>query len=64
MQRIFDDEGGDSGQIWPNPFGTKPISPLDVVAKRLKWPTLRRVSRLASNKMGCADIASLQVDRP
>ena len=64
MQRIFDDEGDDSGQNWSNPFGTKPISPLDVVAKRLKWLTLRRVSRLASNKMGCADTASLNIDGP
>ncbi len=39
MQRIFNDEGSVGGQIWPNPFGTKPISPLDVVAKRLKWLT-------------------------
>ena len=64
MQRIFNDEGNDSGRIWSNPFGTKPISPLDVVAKHLKWPTLRRVSRLASNKMGCADTASLNIHRP
>ena len=64
MQRIFNDEGGVSGQIWPNPFGTKPISPLDVVAKRLKWPTLRRVPRLASSKMGCADATRLIRNRP
>ncbi len=64
MQRIFNDEGGVSGQIRSNPFGTEPISPLDVVAKRLKWPALRRVSRLASNEMGCADATRLILNRP
>ncbi len=64
MQRIFNDELSGSGQIWSNPFGTKPISLLVVVAKRLKWSTLRRVLRLASNKMGCADTASLSAHRP
>ena len=52
MQRIFNDEGGVSEQIWPNPFGTRPISPLDVVAKRLKWLTLRRVPRRRRHKTG------------
>lgn len=64
MPRIFDDKGDDSGQIWSNPFGTKSILPLGVVAEHMKWPTLRRVSRLASNKMGCAGTASLIVHRP
>jgi hypothetical protein len=64
MQRIFNDEWSESGQIWSNPFGTQPILLLDIVAKRLKWGALRRVSRLASNKMGCADAAILIVHRP
>ncbi len=64
MQRIFNDEWCESGQIWSNPFGTQPILLLDIVANRLKWPTLRRVLRLASNKMDCADAAILNVNRP
>jgi hypothetical protein len=51
MPGIFDDEWTDHGQIWANPFGTKHISLLDVVAKYLKWSTLRRISRLARNEM-------------
>ena len=36
MLGIFDDERRVSGAIWSNPFGTRPIWPLDVVAKGLK----------------------------
>jgi hypothetical protein len=69
MQRIFNDEWSESGQIWPNPplpelGGTLPILPLDIVANRLKWSALRCVSRLASDKMGYADAAILNVNRP
>ena len=64
MQGIFNDEGGDSGQIRTYPFGTPPISPLDSVANRLKWPALRRDPRLASRQMGCADTPILIVNRP
>jgi hypothetical protein len=69
MQRIFNDEWSESGQIWSNPplpeLGeTKPILPLDIVANRLKWPALRRVSRFASDKMGHADTTILNVNRP
>jgi hypothetical protein len=64
MQRIFNDEWCESEQIWSNLFGTKSILPLDIVAKRLKWWTLRRVSRLASNKMDYADAAILFINTP
>ncbi len=57
MPGIFDEEQRVTGPIWPNPCRTTPISPLDGVIKRLKWCTLRRVSRLASNKMGAAGAA-------
>ncbi len=48
----------------PGLRGTRPISPLDIVAKCLKWRTLRRLSRLASSKMGHAGTTSLNVDWP
>jgi hypothetical protein len=64
MQGIFNDEGDESGRSRSNPFGTRPISPLGGVANRLKWPALRRASRLASSKMGRADTPSLALNRP
>ncbi len=64
MQRIFDDEWAVTGQIWANPCGTRPLSPLDFVAKYLKWPALRRISRLARNERGHAGAAILTVHRP
>jgi len=64
MQRIFDDERHVTGPIWSNPEGTRPICLLDVVAKGLKWPTLRRLSRLASRQMGHATTAVMSVKGP
>ena len=64
MQRIFDDERRGTGPIWPNPAGTRPICLLDVVAKGLKWMTLRRLSHLASRQMGHANAATITVHRP
>jgi len=64
MQRIFDDERRITGAIWSNPCGTWSIWPLDVVAKGLKWPTLRRLSRLVSDQMGQANAATMSVNRP
>ncbi len=64
MLCIFNDEGGASGQIWPNPFGTRPIGPLDFVANHLKWPALRRASRLARDPMGHAEAATVILNRP
>ncbi len=66
----FGDEERESGRNWPNPpfyrenGGTRPISPLDSVANRLKWPALRRASRLASSKMGHADATVMIRNRP
>ena len=62
MPGIFDDEWRVSGAIRSNPEGTRPIWPLDVVAKGLKWPTLRRLSRLASDQMGHANAITVNVD--
>ena len=53
MPGIFDDERRVTGPIWPNPYRTRPIRPLDVVAKGLKWPTLRRLSRLEHDVFTC-----------
>ena len=64
MQRIFDDERRETEPIWPNPGGTQPICLLDVVAKGLKWPTLRRLSRLASRQMGYANASTITAHRP
>ncbi len=64
IPRIFNDEWCESGHIWPNPFRTQPVLPLDVVVKRLKWVTLRRISRLASDKTGYADAIKLILNRP
>ena len=64
MPGIFDDERRVTGPIWPNPYRTRPIRPLDVVAKGLKWPTLRRLSRLASSQMGHAGATTIVNIRP
>ncbi len=64
MPGIFDDERHETGPIWPNPLGTQPLWPLDVVAKGLKWPALRRLSRLASGQKGCAGAMTIHVHRP
>ena len=62
MPGIFDDERCVRGAIWSNPMGTRPIWPLDSVAKGLKWPTLRRLSRLARSQMGHANPITMNVD--
>ena len=64
MLGIFDDARRETEPIWPNPEGTRPICLLDVVAKGLKWPTLRRLSRLASRQMGHANAITISVRRP
>jgi len=64
IQRIFNDEWCENGHIWPNPFGTQRVLSLGVVLKYLKWITLRRISRLASNKTGYASAIKLIVNRP
>ena len=58
MSGIFDDERGDTEPIRSNPAGTRPMFPPDCVAKGLKWVTLRRLSRLAGEKMGRANTTS------
>ncbi len=64
MPGIFDDERHETGPIWSNPVGTRPLWPLDVVAQSLKWRTLRRFARLASGQMGHADAITMIVNRP
>jgi len=64
MATIYDDEQRETGPIWLNPSGTRPICLLDVIAKGLKWPTLRRLSRLASRQMGHASTITTSVTTP
>ena len=64
MPGIFDDEWGHHGPIRANPNGTRPIWPLDCVAKSLKWATLRRFLRLARGQMDRADSTSMILNRP
>ena len=64
MPGIFDDERREIGPIWRNPAGTRPIFLLDVVAKGLKWLTLRHLLRLASRQMGHANAATMSINRP
>ncbi len=64
MPGIFDDERRVSGAIWSNHAGTRPIWPLDRVAKGLYWAPLRRRSRLARGQMGRADITTIIAHRP
>ena len=64
MPGIFDDERRVTGPIWSNPTGTRPLWLLDVVAKDLKWPALRRLSRLASRQMGHANAETMNLNRP
>jgi len=64
MPGIFDDERHETGPIWPNPYRTLPLWPLDVVAKGLKWLALLRLSRLASGQRGNADTITIIIHRP
>ena len=64
MPGIFDDEQCETGPIWSNPMGTRPICLRDVVAKGLKWQTLPRISRLASRQMGRASATTIFVTTP
>jgi hypothetical protein len=63
MLSIFDDEGRGQGPFWPNPFGTRHAKPMDVVAKTLKWPTLRRFLRLAIGFACLATTATITVHK-
>jgi len=51
MPGIFDDEGGESGEIWSNPAGQPPFSP-GCVAQAWKWPALRRLAQHSQRKNG------------
>ena len=64
MPGIFDDERRENGAIRSNPEGTRPIWPLDCVAKGLKWATLPRLSRLARGHIGHAGAITIIVHRP
>ena len=52
------------GPILSNPVRTKPILPVDVTLTGLKGATHRRRSKLATNKMGFASTATVNVNRP
>jgi len=54
----------EDGPILSNPFGTRPILPVDVTLSGLKGTTLLRHSKLATDKMGRASTASLILNRP
>jgi len=57
MLGIFDDEWAGNGQIRTNPFGTRPISPLDGVVKRLKCWHYGAFADTTSDKIGHAGTA-------
>jgi len=63
MPGIFDDEGGENGEIRSNPVG-QPHFPPGCVAQALKWPAPRRLARLSREKMGAASTAILILNRP
>ena len=54
----------EGGPIGSNPFGTRPILPVDVTLSGLKGMTLLRLSKLATDKMGLASTATLMLNRP
>ncbi len=54
----------EDGPILSNPFGTRPILPVDVTLSGLKGVALQRHSKLATDKMGHASTATLIVNRP
>ncbi len=54
----------EDGPILSNPFGTRPISLLDVTLSGLKGWALRRHSKLARNEFGHAGAATATVNRP
>jgi len=64
MPSIFDDEWAGNGQIRANPFGTRPISPLDGVVKRLKCRHYGASANTTSDEIGHAGTAILSVHRP
>ena len=70
MPSILEDEGREIRPIWLNSSfslkigGTHFIPSLDSVANRLKWLTLQRNLRLASEKMKCASTIITPVNRP
>ena len=64
MPGIFDNELHETGQFWPNPYRTRPLSPLSIVADGLKWRALRRRPRLVSNERGYAGTSIVILNRP
>ena len=64
MPGIFDDEWAVCGQILSNPFGTRPISPLDGVGDRLKCRHYGAFANTTSDKIGHAGTAILNNHRP
>ena len=54
----------EDGPILANPERTRPILSVDVTLSGLKGATHRRQSKLATNKMGRASTASVNVNRP
>jgi len=64
MLGIFDDEWAGNGQIRTNPEGTRPISPLDGVGKRLKCRHYGAFANTTSDEIGHACTAILSVHRP
>jgi len=64
MPGILDDEWAGNGQIRTNPFGTRPISPLDGVGNRLKCRHYGAFPNTTSDKIGHAGTAILGDHRP
>ena len=54
----------EDGPILANPERTRPILPVGVTLSGLKGATHRRHSKLATDKMGRASTATVNVNRP
>ena len=64
MLGIFKDARRETGSIPANPAGTAQGSRPDVVAKSLKWRTLRRFPRLAGHDPWAASTTTFYESTP
>lgn len=64
MLFIFKDDRRGAGLFSSNPARTCQLLSVDIVAKCLKWDTLRRIVRLATGKRWDANAATLIENAP